>query len=202
MIARRDAKADGPDYPAPLAMHLAEKLAALGQEYLERTRIQRKTDRPYFIDKMPNNWAIAADPLDPANAKIIDARRHPLACCFSNFKQHFARGQSFSYDLTDLGRYYADYAGLMIMLIMCCLVGSIACSTTQMVADTRDEVRRLLEYLGLAFDLSACVSTRMIARCGRRVPKQVRRPIFRDGLDQWRQFDPWLSPCAWTGISA
>lgn len=92
----------------------ANQLKALGQEYLEGTRIQRKTDRPHYIDKLPNNWLHAGFiHLILPNAKIIDARRHPLDCCYSNFRQHFARGQAFSYDLTDMGRYYADYVDLM-----------------------------------------------------------------------------------------
>ncbi len=96
--ARR--KADAAAYPDCLAELDAPALRALGEEYLERTRIQRKTDRPFFIDKMPNNWAhVGLIHLILPNAKIIDARRHPLDCCFSNFKQHFARGQGFSYAL-------------------------------------------------------------------------------------------------------
>src|SRR5205085_7160188 len=101
-------------YPDCLADLDGAALAALGEEYLERTRIQRKTDRPFFIDKMPNNWAHAGFiRLILPEAKIIDARRDPLDCCLSNFKQHYARGQGFSYSLTDMGRYYADYVALM-----------------------------------------------------------------------------------------
>ena len=91
-----------------------EALAELGRSYLERTRVHRKTDRPRFIDKMPNNFVhVAMIQLALPNAKIIDARRHPMACCFSNFKQHYARGQRFSYGLEDMGRYYRDYVDLM-----------------------------------------------------------------------------------------
>ena len=101
----------------PRRSRRARRCARWAQEYLERTRIQRKTGRPYFIDKMPNNWAHAGlIRLILPNAKIIDARRHPLDCCFSNFKQHFARGQAFSYSLDDMGRYYADYVRLMAHL--------------------------------------------------------------------------------------
>ena len=86
----------------------------LGEEYLKRAGVQRRTDRPFFIDKLPNNWLfVPFIQLILPNAKIIDARRHPLGCCFSNFRQHFARGQAFTYDLDDVGRYYADYVRLM-----------------------------------------------------------------------------------------
>src|SRR6185503_9717592 len=92
----------------------SEALRGLGEEYVERTRIHRRTDRPLFVDKMPNNWAhVGLIRLILPNARIIDARRHPLACGFSHFKQHFARGQGFSYDLAELGLYYRDYAALM-----------------------------------------------------------------------------------------
>ena len=195
IIARRDAGADGPDYPASLSALSSEKLAALGQDYLDRTRIQRKTDRPFFIDKMPNNWAhVPLIQLMLPNAKIIDARRHPLACGFSNFKQHFARGQGFSYDLGDMGRYYADYVSLMAHVDRG-LPGRVhRIFYEKMVADTEAEVRRLLDYLGLDFD-PACLTFHENARAVRTASsEQVRRPIFREGLDQWRRFDPWLGP--------
>ena len=106
--------AEGAPYPEVLAALGADALKALGEEYLERTRIHRKLGRPFFVDKMPNNYLHAFFiHLILPNAKIIDARRHPLACCFSCFKQHFARGQGFTYSLEDIGRYYADYVELM-----------------------------------------------------------------------------------------
>jgi tetratricopeptide (TPR) repeat protein len=101
-------------WPQRLAAASAAELRAMGESFLDTTRIQRKTDKPLFIDKLPNNWLnIALILLILPNAKIIDARRHPLGCCFSNYKQHFARGQNFSYSLSDIGRYYADYVRLM-----------------------------------------------------------------------------------------
>src|SRR5262249_24657438 len=106
--------ADETEYPEVLASLAPDELAALGAEDLQRTAVQRKLGRPLFIDKMPNNFAhVGLIRLILPNAKVVDARRHPMAGCFSAFKQHFARGQAFSYDLTDLGRYYADYADLM-----------------------------------------------------------------------------------------
>ena len=101
----RKQKGDESLYPECLAAMDAGELRALGEEYLERARVQRFTDRPFFIDKLPNNWAhVGLIRLILPNAKIIDARRHPLACGFSNFKQHYARGQKFSYDLDGIGR--------------------------------------------------------------------------------------------------
>jgi hypothetical protein len=118
-------------------------LRALGEQYIERTRIHRKTDAPRFIDKMPNNFAhIGLIQLALPNAKIIDARRHPLACCFSNFKQHFARGQDFSYGLDDIGRYYRDYVELMAHFDDV-LPGRVhRVIYERMVEDTEAEVRR------------------------------------------------------------
>ena len=104
-------------YPAVLATLDPARIADLGRDYVERTRVHRQTDKPFFIDKMPNNWAYAGFiRLILPNARIIDARRHPLACGFSNYKQHYARGQAFSYDLEHFGQYYADYVRLMAHL--------------------------------------------------------------------------------------
>ncbi len=104
----------GRRYPAEAANLTAEELREAGETYLTRTAVQRRTDRPFFIDKLPNNWMfVPFIHLVLPNAKIIDARRHPLGCCMSNFRQHFARGQDFTYDLGDLGQYYADYVRLM-----------------------------------------------------------------------------------------
>ena len=128
------------------------------------------------------------------NAKIIDARRHPMGSCFSAFKQHFAQGQSFSYDLTDLGRYYRDYVELMRHFDQA-LPGRVhRVIYEDMVEDTEGEVRRLLDYCGLPFE-EACLRFYENNRAVRTVSsEQVRRPIFRDGLDQWRNFEPWLGP--------
>ena len=182
-------------YPEALAELSAEECAVLGQEYLERTRIQRKTDRPFFIDKMPNNWAhIGLIRLILPNAKIIDARRHPLGCCFSNFKQHFARGQGFSYAQDDLGRYYADYVRLL-RHFDAVQPGRIHRTFYEdIVGEPEREVRRLLDYLGLAFD-PACLRFYENDRAVRTASsEQVRRPINREGLDQWQAFEPWLTP--------
>jgi hypothetical protein len=168
---------------------------ALGQEYLERTRVQRKTDRPFFIDKMPNNWThVPLIHLMLPNAKIIDARRHPLACCFSNFKQHFARGQAFTYDLSELGHYYAAYVRLM-QHVDEVLPGRIhRIFHEDMVEDPEREVRRLLGHLSLPFD-EACLRFYENDRAVRTASsEQVRRPINREGVDRWQPFEPWLRP--------
>ena len=173
----------------------AEGLRALGEQYLEHTRIQRKTDAPLFIDKMPNNFMhIGLIHLMLPNARIIDARRHPLACCFSGFKQHFARGQSFSYSLDDIGRYYRDYVELMAHFDAV-LPGRIhRVVYERMVEDTEGEVRRLLDYCGLPFE-AQCLRFFENERPVRTASsEQVRKPIYREGVDHWRHFEPWLGP--------
>jgi tetratricopeptide (TPR) repeat protein len=183
------------DYPAALGTMTDEQLAALGAEYLEKTRVYRKTDRPFFIDKMPNNFLHTGFiHLILPNAKIIDARRHPLGCCFSCFKQHFARGQAFTYSLEDLGRYYADYVDLMAHYddILPGRVHRVLYE--QMVDNPEAEVRRLLDYCGLPFE-EQCLRFYENPRAVRTASsEQVRKPIFRDGVEQWKSFEPWLGP--------
>jgi tetratricopeptide (TPR) repeat protein len=194
-LGGRKQKSDPGAYPECLADMDPDALRALGEEYLERTRIQRKTDRPFFIDKMPNNWAhVGLIHLILPNARIVDARRHPLACCFSNFKQHFARGQTFTYDLGELGAYYRDYVRLMDHFDRV-LPGRVhRVLHEQMVEDSEGEIRRLLDHLGLPFD-PACLRFHENERAVRTASsEQVRRPINREGMDQWQPFEPWLGP--------
>ncbi|HEY2709020.1 MAG TPA: sulfotransferase [Caulobacteraceae bacterium] len=182
-------------YPDGLAELSAGELQALGEEYLERTRIHRRTDRPLFIDKLPNNWLHAGlIQLILPNATIIDARRHPLGCCLSGFKQHFARGQGFTYDLTDIGRYYRGYVELMAH-IDAVLPGRVhRVIYERMVADTEGEVRRLLDHVGLPFE-PACLEFWTNDRAVRTASsEQVRQPIFDDAVEHWRNFEPWLGP--------
>ncbi|HVY80346.1 MAG TPA: sulfotransferase, partial [Steroidobacteraceae bacterium] len=182
-------------YPEVLATLDLKDFHALGEEYLERTRIQRKTAAPLFIDKMPNNFAhVGLIHLILPNAKIIDARRHPLAAGFSCFKQHFARGQHYTYDLTHLGRYYRDYVELMAH-IDAVLPGRVhRIHYENMVADTEGEVRRLLAYCHLPFE-DACLRFYENERAVRTASsEQVRTPIYREGLEQWRHYEPWLGP--------
>jgi hypothetical protein len=187
--------AGGLRYPDSLATLTAAQLSKLGEDYLERTRIQRKTGRPLFVDKMPNNWIHAGFiHLILPRARIIDARRHPLDCTFSNFKQHFARGQSFTYDQVELGLYYRAYVRLMAHFDKV-LPGRVhRVIYERMVEDPEGETRHLLDRLGLPFE-PACLRPHENARAVRTASsEQVRRPINRDGLDRWRPFEPWLGP--------
>jgi tetratricopeptide (TPR) repeat protein len=170
-----------------------DELRALGDHYLSTTRVHRKTRKPFFIDKMPNNCAyVGLIHLILPNAKIIDARRHPLGCCFSGFKQHFARGQSFSYGLGDIGNYYRDYVELMAH-IDAVLPGRVhRVHYESMVMDTEAEVRRVLDYCGLLFE-DGCLKFYENERAVRTASsEQVRQPIFIDGMDHWKHFEPWL----------
>jgi tetratricopeptide (TPR) repeat protein len=183
------------DYPESLAGLGPEALKALGEQYLDGTRTQRKTGKPLFIDKLPNNWLhVGLIQAILPNAKIIDARRHPLGCCFSAFKQHFARGQGFSYDLADVGAYYADYVDLMAHFDRVSPGRVHRVFYERVVEDTEGEVRRLLAHLGLPFE-PACLAFWTNERAVRTASsEQVRQPIFSEGLDQWRRFEPWLDP--------
>ena len=182
-------------YYDALATLDADAVRVLGEQYIERTRIQRKTAAPMFIDKMPNNFVhVGLIHLALPNARIIDARRHPLACCFSCFKQHFARGQNFTYSLQDIGRYYADYVELMAHFdaVLPGRVHRVIYET--LVDDTEAEVRRLLEYCGLPFE-EGCLRFFENDRPVRTASsEQVRKPIYRDGIDHWRHYEPWLQP--------
>jgi tetratricopeptide (TPR) repeat protein len=186
---------DDIQYPDVVADLGAAEIAEYGQAYLKRTRVYRKLGRARFIDKMPNNFMyIGFIHLILPHAKIIDARRHPMAACFSAFKQHFARGHAFSYDLTDAGRYYRDYVDFMAHFDTV-LPGRIhRVIYEDMVEDTETEVRRLLSYLGLPFE-AACLKFYENDRAVRTASsEQVRQPIFREGLEQWRNYEPWLDP--------
>ncbi len=186
---------DWPHYPQVVEPLTAGELRALGERYLAQTRVQRKTDAPYFIDKMPNNFMhVGFIHLILPNAKIIDARRHPLGCCFSNFKQHFARGQSFSYSLDDVGRYYRDYVELMAHFDAV-LPGRVhRVIYERLIDDPEAVVRAALGYCGLPFD-ERCLRFYENDRAVRTASsEQVRLPIFRDGVDHWKHYEPWLGP--------
>src|SRR5215469_12550565 len=195
LVHERGAGRGTSPYPALLAELDAARCRALGERYLAETRVQRKTQRRFFIDKMPNNFAhLGLIQLILPNAKIIDARRHPLACCFSVFKQNFARGQEFGYDLDDLGRYYRDYVALMSHFDNV-LPGRVhRIFYERLIGGIEGEVRRLLEYCGLPFE-EACLRFYENERAVRTASsEQVRSPIYREGVEQWRHFDPWLEP--------
>jgi tetratricopeptide (TPR) repeat protein len=192
-LGERKLRSQPTKYPEVLADLDADQLRALGESYIERTRIQRRTDKPMFIDKMPNNWLHAGlIMLILPNAKIIDARRHPMATCFSAFKQHFARGQAFTYDLGELGRYYRDYVELMAHFDSVAPGRIYRVQYERLVADTEAEVRAALAYCGVPFE-AACLEFYATERAVRTASsEQVRRPIFREGLEQWRHYEPWL----------
>lgn len=191
---QRGASGTKPGYPDVLHDLDATTLAQFGEDFLKQTRVHRG-NAPFFIDKMPNNFRhLGLIKLILPRAKIIDARREPMACCFSNFKQLFAEGQEFSYDLTDLGHYYRQYERLMAHWDSV-LPGSVhRLQHEALLDDFEGELRRLLEFLELPYE----------AQCLRffetdrpiRTPssEQVRQPLFRDALEQWHNYTPWLSP--------
>jgi len=194
ILAQSLVRPDAP-YPDVVARLDRDQLSALGEAYLERTRVQRKTGAAHFIDKMPNNFHhLGLIHLILPGAKIIDVRRHPLGAGFSAFKQHFAHGHAFSYDLADLGRYYRDYVELMA-LFDAVLPGRVhRVIYEDLVEDAEAQVRRLLAHCGLPFE-DGCLRFYENARAVRTVSsEQVRRPIFREGLEQWRAYEPWLGP--------
>ncbi len=172
-----------------LAALPSAELTELGAEYLKRTAIQRHSDKPFFIDKLPNNWLyLPLIRLTLPRARIIDARRHPMDCCFSNFRQHFAHGQAFSYRLSDMGRYYADYVRLMAHMDRV-QPGHVHRVIHEALLDNPEqEVRALLTYLDLPFE-PACLSFHENRRAVRTASsEQVRRPINRDGVGQWEPY--------------
>ena len=183
------------DYPDDVIKLDADARRALGEEYLKRTSVQRRTDRPFFIDKLPNNWLfVPFIQLILPNAKIIDARRHPLSCCFSNFRQHFARGQDFTYDLQSLGRYYSDYVRLMAH-VDAVLPGRVhRVIYERMVDDTENQIRALLDYCGVTFEPQVMEFYKTERAVRTPSSEQVRRPIYRDATEEWRPYEPHLGP--------
>jgi hypothetical protein len=198
IAARLQSRVDEGEFPDFAAMVRslgpAERLR-LGEEYIERTRMHRKTVRPRFTDKMPNNWQhTGLIRLILPNAKIVDARRHPMSCCFSGWKQHFARGQTFTYDLAEIGRYYGDYVRLMAHYDVAAPGAVHRVIYERMVAETESEVRHLLDYLGLPFEEN-CLEFHRNTRAVRTASsEQVRRPIYTDAVEHWKAYAEWLGP--------
>nr|WP_083500381.1 sulfotransferase [Sphingomonas endophytica] len=182
-------------YPAGLASLTPEQARQLGEDYLRRAAVQRRSDRPFFVDKLPNNWAhVALIRVILPNATIIDARRDPRACCFSNFKQHFARGQAFSYALDDMGRYYRDYVRMMAHLDTVQPGRVHRVIHEELVDAPEPTIRALLDACALPFD-AACLSSHRTERPVRTASsEQVRQPIFRGGDRAWRPFAAHLAP--------
>jgi len=181
-------------YPRVLHDLDAGKLRALGEDYIENTRIHRQ-GAPFFTDKMPNNFRhIGLIKLILPNAKIIDARRGAMACCFSGFKQLFAEGQEFTYGLEEIGRYYKAYVRLMDHWDMVLPGQILRVHHEDVVEDVEAQVRRILEFCGLPFE-QACIDFHQTKRAVRTASsEQVRQPIYRQGVAQWRHFEPWLEP--------
>ncbi len=191
-LSGREGSDSRPRYPEILAELSDDQLRQFGEKYLEETAVFRSS-KPRFIDKMPNNFRhIGLIHLILPNAKIIDARRDAMACCFSNFKQLFASGQEFTYSIDDIARYYRTYVRLMDHW-NAVLPGKVLRVQFEDVVDNLEtNVRRMLEFCGLDFE-PACLEYYKTERSVRTASsEQVRRPIFKDGVDQWRNFAPWL----------
>ena len=190
----REPEAENPRYPRVLAEMTPEDVRRLGEKFIDDTRVYR-TGKAFFIDKMPNNFRhIGLIHLILPNAKIIDARRNAMACCFSNFKQLFAAGQEFTYGIEDIGRYYRTYLELMAHWDAV-LPGKVLRVEHEDVVDNLEtNVRRILDFCGLEFE-PQCVEFYKTERSIRTASsEQVRQPIFKEGIDQWRNFEPWLGP--------
>ena len=190
----RDPDLDDPRYPNVLTVMSAADIAALGRRYIDETRVYR-TGTPLFIDKMPNNFRhIGLIRLMLPNARIIDARRDPMSCCFSNLKQLFAQGQEFSYGIEDIARYYRTYLELMSHWDAVLPGHVLRVQHEDVIDDLEGSVRRILDHCGLPFE-RACIDFHTNTRSVRTPSsEQVRRPIFRDGLDGWKRYEPWLGP--------
>ncbi|GAA0324105.1 tetratricopeptide repeat-containing sulfotransferase family protein [Sphingomonas oligophenolica] len=190
----RDPGLDNPRYPAVLADLTRDDIDAFGRRYRDDTRVYR-SGRSFFIDKMPNNFRhIGLIHLMLPNATIIDARRDPISCCFSNLKQLFAQGQEFSYGVDDIARYYRTYLDLMEHWDRVLPGRVLRVQHEDVVDDLDGSVRRILDHVGLDFE-AACIAFHQNRRSVRTPSsEQVRQPIFRDGLDQWKKYEPWLEP--------
>jgi tetratricopeptide (TPR) repeat protein len=194
----REPDFDHPRYPRILTELRAENLRQLGEQYLSATRVYRMGKPhavPFFIDKMPNNFRhLGLIRLMLPNARIIDARREPLACCLGNLKQLFAKGQEFTYSVDDIARYYRTYLELMRHWDAVLPGWILRVQHEDVVDDLEGSVRRILDFCGLEFE-PGCIEFHKTARSVRTASsEQVRQPIYREGLDQWKHFEPWLEP--------
>ena len=194
-LERRGVPGGEPTYPANLADLTADELTRFGEDFIRDTRIYRKEGTPFFIDKMPNNFRhIGLIKLILPNAKIIDARRSAMGCCFSGFKQLFAEGQEFTYGLREVGTYYRDYVQLMDHWDRVMPGDVLLTRYEEVVADLETQVRRLLDFCGLPFE-QACLDFHQTERAVRTASsEQVRQPIFKSGVDQWEKFSAHLDP--------
>jgi hypothetical protein len=188
LVANRDG------YPESILTVPAERLTALGARYLAETAPLRR-GRPHFTDKLPNNFShIGLIHAILPHAVVIDARRHPMDACFSTFKQHFAHGQTFSYDLGDLGRYYRCYLSLMDHWDAVLPGKVLHVQYEELVRAPEANIRRLLAHCGLAFE-AACLAFHETRRAVRTASaEQVRQPIYTSGIGHWRHFEVELAP--------
>ncbi|MDE0681229.1 MAG: sulfotransferase [Gammaproteobacteria bacterium] len=193
-LRRRGRRGPEPDYPDILEALSDQELRNFGQQFIDDTRIHR-AGAPFFVDKMPNNFRhIGLIHLMLPNAKIIDARRHPMACGFSGYKQLFAEGQQFTYGLADLGQYYRDYVELMDHWDAVLPGKVLRVQYEEVVSGLETQVRRILDHCGLEFE-PECLNFYRTDRAVRTPSsEQVRQPIFKSGLDYWRNYEPWLDP--------
>ena len=191
----REINLNSPRYPAVLPDLDADTVRRLGEKYMAGTRIHRALGRPFFVDKMPNNFRhVGLIHLILPNATIIDARRNPMDCCFSNFKQLFARGQEFTYGIEDIARYYRTYLDLMRHWDAALPGRVLRVINEDLIDDPEGQIRRLLNHCHLPFETS-CLNFHQNRRSVRTPSsEQVRRPISRDGVDQWQPFAQWLTP--------
>ncbi len=193
-LSGRKLKGQQGKYPFNLEQLPPEELQAYGKRYIEETQVFRK-DAPYFIDKMPNNFRhIGLIKMILPNAKIIDARRDGMSCCFSAYKQLFAEGQEFSYDLQDLGDYYTGYVDLMDHWHKVFAKQILTVNYQDVVNDTDKQIRAMFDYLALEVEPS-CFEFYKTQRAVRTASsEQVRQPIYQGGLVQWQHFETFLMP--------
>ena len=191
---RDEAGATEPRYPKILGELDTPLFTQFGEQFIEQTRVYRG-NAPFFIDKMPNNFFhIGLIKLILPNAKVIDARRHPMSCCFSGYKQLWGEGQEFSYGLTEIGSYYKQYTQLMAHWDTVLPGFVLRVHHEEVVDNLEHQVRRILDFCGLPFE-DACLNFHQTERTIRTPSaEQVRQPIYRSGLDQWRHFEHHLEP--------
>lgn len=187
-------KTRGRMFPSGILQMSDAEITQLGQTYMDRTQ-RHRGDAPFFTDKMPNNFAhVGLIQAIIPNAKIIDARRHPLDSCVGAFKQHFAKGQTFTYDMFELGEFYLEYDQLMSHWNDVLPGKVLRVQYEDVVADLETQVRRILEYCELPFE-RACVDFHETKRSVRTASsEQVRQPIYSQSLNTWQRFDGHIEP--------
>jgi predicted Zn-dependent protease len=198
-LARRLEESLGPqygtDYPGVLAHIDVGEFRALGEDYLAATLLRRPLGRPHFVDKDPFNfWHIGLYRLMLPKARIIDIRRHPLGCCFSNFTSIFLHGLAHTYRLADLGRFYANYVEMMAHYDRVLPGNVLRVHYEDLIGNPEREIRRVLDWLELPFE-AACLDFHANRRAVNSASsEQVRTPLYKDALERWKHYEPWLGP--------